>query len=230
MGSYWTIEEEKIKTLIKGLIKLVKKDENMSIIYRVSGYKKEILELTEMIPSEIRNNFYLTKSFVPQKNILNNENLRLIITHCGLSTIYESLFNGVPMLGIPIAIDQFFNSDMIELYGYGKKLRWGDINEDIIESKINDIINDKLILDKVKNVKNYMRSQNPFKKLKKIIDDGLHFGFDLFDSDFRDDSFFIYVLDSFVFPFFNLFILYLFFKLFFFCFSKIFSIKKNKID
>ena len=48
----------------------------------------------------------LLKPFLPQQDILAHKNLRLFITHCGMHGVMEAVHYAVPMVGIPIFIDQ----------------------------------------------------------------------------------------------------------------------------
>ena len=48
----------------------------------------------------------LLKPFLPQQDILAHKNLRLFITHCGMHGVMEAIYHAVPMVGIPIFIDQ----------------------------------------------------------------------------------------------------------------------------
>ena len=36
----------------------------------------------------------------------NFKNLRLFITHCGMHGVMEAIYHGVPMVGMPVFIDQ----------------------------------------------------------------------------------------------------------------------------
>ena len=49
------------------------------------------------IPSNVR-----IMSWVPKNDLLAHPNLKLFITHCGLSSIIETLYHGVPLCQRPI--------------------------------------------------------------------------------------------------------------------------------
>ena len=44
--------------------------------------------------------------WVPQQAVLAHNNTRLFITHCGMHGVLESIYYGVPMVGMPVFIDQ----------------------------------------------------------------------------------------------------------------------------
>ena len=51
-------------------------------------------------------NVFLSK-WVPQKELLSQDKLKLFITHGGSNSVYESLYFGTPMLGFGQGPDQF---------------------------------------------------------------------------------------------------------------------------
>ncbi|KAJ6636556.1 UDP-glucosyltransferase 2 [Pseudolycoriella hygida] len=61
------------------------------------------------IPANKPENVLMTK-WVPQNDLLAHPNIRLFISHCGLGSITESMFHGVPILGIPFIYDQHVNA------------------------------------------------------------------------------------------------------------------------
>ena len=44
--------------------------------------------------------------WVPQQAVLAHNNTRLFITHCGMHGVLESIHYAVPMVGMPVFIDQ----------------------------------------------------------------------------------------------------------------------------
>ncbi|XP_069696750.1 UDP-glycosyltransferase UGT5-like [Periplaneta americana] len=44
--------------------------------------------------------------FLPQVDLLNHPNMRVFITHCGISSANEAAYSGVPVIGIPVFGDQ----------------------------------------------------------------------------------------------------------------------------
>ena len=48
----------------------------------------------------------MLKPFVPQQDILAHKNLKLFITHCGMHGVMEAIYHAVPMVGMPVFVDQ----------------------------------------------------------------------------------------------------------------------------
>ncbi len=70
--------------------------------------QKVIMKL-DALPADskvkVPSNVYL-KPFLPQQDILAHKNLRLFITHCGMHGVMEAIYHGVPMVGMPVFVDQ----------------------------------------------------------------------------------------------------------------------------
>ncbi|XP_072948769.1 UDP-glycosyltransferase UGT5-like [Epargyreus clarus] len=94
----------------------------------------------------------VTRKWLPQKDILAHPNIKVFIAHGGLIGIQEAIFNGVPIVGVPIYADQFNNMVQIQQAGIGKMLEYRDINENTLENILNDIIYNDTYKNKAKEV------------------------------------------------------------------------------
>jgi len=77
--------------------------------------------------------------FVPQLQLL--PEVDVFITHGGLNSIGEALFNRVPLIVVPFFIDQFDNARKIEELGAGIYLdkTKTEISEEVIKKAVNEI-------------------------------------------------------------------------------------------
>lgn len=80
----------------------------------------------------------LTKNWLPQNDLLGHPNVKAFITHCGMNSILEAAYHGVPMVGIPIFGDQIIHAQKIPYQHLGVVL---DINKMTAEDLYNSIIN-----------------------------------------------------------------------------------------
>lgn len=70
--------------------------------------------------------------------------MKLFIAHGGALGLNEAVYEGVPVLGIPMYADQTVNLKTLEWYGAAEILEYTDISNDTVLSKIQRILtNDK---------------------------------------------------------------------------------------
>ena len=74
----------------------------------------------------------------PQLEILARADL--MITHGGLGSVKESIMNGVPMLVVPLAVDQPGNGARVEYYGLGRVADIDDTSVDHLRSQIDEVV------------------------------------------------------------------------------------------
>lgn len=55
----------------------------------------------------------LVRKWAPQVEILAHESTGAFLSHCGWNSVLESLSHGVPIIGWPLASEQFYNSKMM---------------------------------------------------------------------------------------------------------------------
>jgi len=69
---------------------------------------------------------FIVQKMCPQVEILKNTDV--VVSHCGFNTVNEALYFDKPIIGIPLAWDQFSNADMLVQHGCGLKLRHKRMN------------------------------------------------------------------------------------------------------
>ncbi|KAG5673617.1 hypothetical protein PVAND_003646 [Polypedilum vanderplanki] len=80
-------------------------------------------------------------SWLPQRDILAPQNIKLFITHGGLLGTTEAVVEGVPILGIPVFGDQKMNMAKASARGYGIKLVYKELNERNFAEAIEELLN-----------------------------------------------------------------------------------------
>lgn len=75
--------------------------------------------------------------------IAGHPNTRLFISHGGLLSTQEAVYHGVPVVGLPLVMDQDTNMMLAEAKGFAKKLELLTLNEETLLSAIQDVLNDE---------------------------------------------------------------------------------------
>lgn len=83
----------------------------------------------------------LRQSYFPHPNA-GHPQLRLFITHGGVSSILEATYHGVPVLGLPVTLDQYRNMRAVEQETWGRFLIWEDLTYDSLRGHILQILNE----------------------------------------------------------------------------------------
>ena len=80
-------------------------------------------------------------SWLPnQQDLLGHSKIRLFITHGGLLSNQEAVYHGVPLLVLPIFGDQPINAQKIHDDGYGIRLDWDYLTEEVLFDAIQSIL------------------------------------------------------------------------------------------
>jgi len=107
-------------------------------------------------------------TFLPQAKLL--QHCDLFITHGGINSIKESLYQGVPMLVYPLAMDQIGNAGKIACKGLGLM---GDIEKDTpaqLQQKISRLLSNATYKRQVKAFAEKLPMHDLEKKLLTIIE------------------------------------------------------------
>lgn len=78
---------------------------------------------------------------LPQEAILAHPNVRLFITNGGSLSMFEAMHAAVPIVGIPIHGDQYFNVAQAVRNGLGSSLDYTNITEASVETVIEHVLN-----------------------------------------------------------------------------------------
>ncbi|XP_017774667.1 PREDICTED: UDP-glucuronosyltransferase 2B16-like isoform X2 [Nicrophorus vespilloides] len=102
--------------------------------------------------------------WLPQQDVLRHKNIKLFISQCGLQSLEESMYNYIPVLGLPLFADQPSNAFKLELKGLGLILDYKELTVEKFTSSINEIINNP----KVKEITNLVKDE-PLSGLEKAV-------------------------------------------------------------
>lgn len=83
----------------------------------------------------------MTRKWFPQRDILLHPNVKLFISHGGISGVYEAVDAGVPVLGFPFFYDQPRNVDNLVASGMAIRMDLLSITEKTLFNAVFEIIN-----------------------------------------------------------------------------------------
>ena len=81
---------------------------------------------------------HFTLDWIPQNDVMGHNNTKLFITHGGTNGLYEAIFHAVPMLGLPLLVDQYDNMLRITDRGAGKTLDITDLDQSVFRDSIKE--------------------------------------------------------------------------------------------
>ncbi|KAF1389476.1 hypothetical protein PFLUV_G00073810 [Perca fluviatilis] len=87
--------------------------------------------------------------WIPQNDLLGHPKTRAFITHGGTNGIYEAIYHGVPMVGIPMFADQPDNMVHIKAKGAGIIVDFNLMKTEDLRDAINAVISEKSYKDNV---------------------------------------------------------------------------------
>ncbi|XP_055841019.1 UDP-glucosyltransferase 2-like [Episyrphus balteatus] len=112
--------EEQVRTILNAMAELSQ--------YNFM-WKFDVKYLKEKIPKNV-----IIRTFYPQRDVLAHPNLKAFVTHCGGLSSHEATWRGVPMVGVPLFVDQHRNIQQSIQAGIAVKL-------DFITMTTKDIVN-----------------------------------------------------------------------------------------
>lgn len=78
---------------------------------------------------------------MPQQAILSHPNIKLFITNGGSLSMFEAMYSAVPIVGIPMHGDQYFNVAQAVRNGLGVSLDFANITEASVENAVQQVLN-----------------------------------------------------------------------------------------
>ncbi|XP_053161738.1 2-hydroxyacylsphingosine 1-beta-galactosyltransferase-like [Hemicordylus capensis] len=99
------------------------------VVWRYSGQK----------PGNLGKNT-LMMEWLPQNDLLGHPRVTAFVSHCGLNSIFEAIFHGVPVIGFPLYGDQFDIMTRIQAKGMGILVDWSRVTEDGLYHTLSTVI------------------------------------------------------------------------------------------
>lgn len=145
------ISEKKVNIILKSLGKL-----NLKVIFKSE-------KVFDNVPGNIR-----IEKWIPQNDLLGHPNTKAFISHGGLLSTIESIYHGVPIIGMPMFADQSGNIARVVSDGYGVHVDITTVTEKIMDKALDSVINETSFRENIKRRSALMRDQ-PIKPLDNAV-------------------------------------------------------------
>ncbi|CAJ1086676.1 UDP-glucuronosyltransferase 2B20-like [Xyrichtys novacula] len=90
-------------------------------------------------PSSLGNNTLLVK-WLPQNDVLGHPKTRAFVAHGGTNGMYEAIYHGVPVVGLPLFFDQFDNILRLKVRGAARMVEAGSLTEESFLEALKDVL------------------------------------------------------------------------------------------
>ncbi|XP_034156491.2 UDP-glucuronosyltransferase 2C1 isoform X1 [Pangasianodon hypophthalmus] len=106
--------------------------------------------------------------WIPQNDLLGHPKTKAFITHGGINGIYEAIYHGVPMVGLPLFADQPDNVNHMKTKGAAVMLDFNKMETKDLKQAINDVINNPSYKESMMRLSRIHHDQ-PMKPLDQAI-------------------------------------------------------------
>ncbi|XP_067839517.1 UDP-glucuronosyltransferase 2A2-like [Heptranchias perlo] len=106
--------------------------------------------------------------WLPQNDLLGHPKTRVFITHGGTNGIYEAIYHGVPMIGIPLFADQPDNMVHMKAKGVAVALNFITLKSQDLVDALNAVINDSRYKENAVKLSKIQRDQ-PISPLERAV-------------------------------------------------------------
>ncbi|XP_037612003.1 UDP-glucuronosyltransferase 2A2-like [Sebastes umbrosus] len=118
-------------------------------------------------PATLGNNTLIV-DWMPQNDLLGHPKMKLFISHGGTNGIYEAIYHGVPIVGIPIVFDQADNLSRLRAKGVAKVIDVSELDRNIFQNAIQEVLNEPSYRMNMQRLSSLHRDQ-PMKPLDRAI-------------------------------------------------------------
>ncbi|XP_076154802.1 UDP-glucuronosyltransferase 2C1-like [Alosa pseudoharengus] len=120
-------------------------------------------ERPRTLPANIR-----IYNWIPQKDLLGHPKTKAFLSHGGSNGLYEAIYHGVPLLGVPLFADQPDNIFILEKKGAAIMLDFYNMNSDDLVKGLRAVINDPSYKENMMRLSRLHHDQ-PMKPLDRAV-------------------------------------------------------------
>lgn len=143
------------------------KEKRDFLIRAFSKIKQKVLWKFDVDIPDLPSNIKIVH-WLPQNDILAHPNIRLFVTHGGLLSTIETIYHGVPTIGIPVFSDQKMNIANAVNYGFAINVPFDSITEEKMSIALDEALNNPKYAENAKMRSKIMHDQQ-VKPIDKAI-------------------------------------------------------------
>uniref|UniRef100_A0A4W6BWL5 UDP-glucuronosyltransferase n=1 Tax=Lates calcarifer TaxID=8187 RepID=A0A4W6BWL5_LATCA len=133
------------------------------IAYKLAGAlarlpQRVVWRFSGVPPSNLGNNTKLV-DWMPQNDLLGHANTRAFLSHGGLNSIYEAMYHGVPVVGVPLFGDHYDTMTRVAAKGMGIMLHWKYMTEEDLYTALTSVIKDTRYRQQARLLSNIHKDQ-----------------------------------------------------------------------
>ncbi len=140
----------------------------------------------------------IPRGWLPQNDLLANDAVKLVITHCGQRSLFEAVYHAKPLLGVPLFYDQEYNAKFLETKGYGERIDIHTFTDDELIQKMALVLEDGSYKARIETASEIFRGdpETPRQKAARMIEQVIKHGAGHLHSSASDLSWYQYwILD-----------------------------------
>ncbi|PIN26572.1 UDP-glucuronosyl and UDP-glucosyl transferase [Handroanthus impetiginosus] len=141
-GSEYFLKKEEIEEIANGL-----ELSNVNFIWIIRFPKGEEMKVEEALPQgfleRVGERGRIVEKWAPQAKILGHSSIGGFVSHCGWNSLMESIEFGVPIIAMPMHLDQPMNARLVAELGVGVEVKRDDegwLQRDGISKVVNDVL------------------------------------------------------------------------------------------
>lgn len=109
-------------------------------------------------PYFLGNNTMLTK-WLPQNDLLGHPKTRAFVAHGGTNGMYEAIYHGVPVVGLPLLFDQFDNLHRLKVRGAARLVEAKSLTKEDFLEALKDVLETPSYRDNIQRLSQLHRDQ-----------------------------------------------------------------------
>ena len=144
-GSEYFVSKEEMEEIAYGL-----ELSNVDFIWVVRFPMGEKIRLEDALPPgflhRLGDRGMVVEGWAPQRKVLGHSSIGGFVSHCGWSSVMEGMKFGVPIIAMPMHLDQPINAKLVEAVGVGREVKRDEnrkLEREEIAKVIKEVVGEK---------------------------------------------------------------------------------------